>query len=487
MKKIYILPLICILLTNCVGILDEDPKSFISKTNFYRNESDAFAALFGTYGTLGNGSFPTIWFMALLECRSDYANGRGSQVSISNYEQPLDASNQVRAWNSYNEIYQGINRANAVLDNVSGIQMNENTKKIILAEAKFLRAFFYSNLVKYWGGVPIRDKEFTNFAQIAAPRASKQVVWDFIIKDLTEAIPDMANNFPLSQAGRATSWSAKMLLADSYLNLENWQAAANLAEDVIKNGPFSFVDIDEPNDFNRKLYGIDVTSHTENIWSIQHSETNGNSVPNFLHRTQPGGYGVGGVFAWIPVMTSFLGTWDKKDFRQIYNTYTFTVAPSGQIIPLPAPSPLFKKYQDGSAASGSAHRNNIPVYRLPEAYLIYAEASAKASNSVNPLAVERLNAVRRRAYGFDPLSPSSIDYPSNLPVNQFIDLVIQERGYEFILEMKRWNDLLRTGKAKEVIQATGKVWNDVSLLFPIPVDEINNNPAMTKEDQNPGY
>ena len=53
--------------------------------------------------------------------------------------------------------------------------------------------------------------------------------------------------------------------------------------------------------------------------------------------------------------------------------------------------------------------------------------------------------------------------------------------------MKRWNDLLRTGTAAEKIRATGKAWSDVSLLFPIPVDEINNNPAMTQADQNPGY
>ncbi|MCH6201563.1 RagB/SusD family nutrient uptake outer membrane protein [Aquiflexum sp. LQ15W] len=487
MKKLYILPIICILFTNCIGILDEDPKSFISRTNFYRNESDAFAALHGTYGTLGSGSFPTIWFMALLECRADYSDGRGSQVSISNYSQPLDASNQVRAWNSYNEIYQGINRANAVLDNVPAIVMNENTKKQILAEAKFLRAFFYSNLVKYWSGVPIREKEFTDFAQLPAPRASRQEVWDFILNDLEDAIPDMVNSFPNGQAGRASSWSAKMLLADVYLNLQNWQMAAAVAEDVILNGGYEFVAINEPDDFHRKIYGPDVITHSENIWSIQHSETNGNTIAQFLHRTQPGGYGVGGFFAWVPVMTSFLGTWDKNDFRQNYNTYTFTTAPSGQVIPLPSPSPLFKKYQDGTAASGGAHRNNVPIFRLPEAYLIYAEASARASNSVSPLALDRLNAVRRRAYGYNPLASSPVDYTSALTFDQFIELVLQERGYEFILEMKRWNDLLRTGKAKVVIEATGKTWSDVSLLFPIPVDEINNNPAMTDEDQNPGY
>ena len=77
--------------------------------------------------------------------------------------------------------------------------------------------------------------------------------------------------------------------------------------------------------------------------------------------------------------------------------------------------------------------------------------------------------------------------PSGLSANEFRNKVLEERAYEFVLELKRWNDLLRTGTAREAVEATGKTFMDFSLLFPIPFDEINNNPALSESDQNPGY
>jgi hypothetical protein len=488
MKKIIILVFLSCVFFQCENALVETPKSFLAKSNFYKNADDANAALTAVYSSLDGGSFPTIWFMSLVENRSDYSNGRGSQQTISVYDRILDNTNQSRVFNAWNEIYEGINRANVVLDNVPDIEMNETEKRQILAEAKYMRAFFYSCLVKYWGGVPIRDKELTNIDQIPSPRRTAADVWNFIKKDLTEAIPDLAPLFNANQSGRATSWAAKMLLADAYLNTEEWANARDFADDVIKNAPFTLVNINKPDDYLTKMYGPDVITHKEDIWSIHHTPTNGNNVAGFLARTVSGvALGANGVFAWLPVQSSFLGTWDKSDLRQQYNTYSYIVKAPGDTAFLPDPKPLFKKYQDNMAACGGCHQNNIPVFRLAEAYLVYAEAASQVEGSPPALALERLNIVRRRAYGLPLATPAAIDVRAGLSRTEFRDVVIQERGYEFIMEMKRWNDLLRTGTAAQKVSATGKVWSDVSLLFPIPVDEINNNPAMTQADQNPGY
>lgn len=488
MKKIIILIFLSGVFFQCENALVETPKSFLAKSNFYKNADDANAALTAVYSSLDGGSFPTIWFMSLLENRSDYSNGRGSQQTISVYDRILDNTNQARVFSSWNEIYQGINRANVVLDNVPAIEMNETEKRQIIAEAKYMRAFFYSNLVKYWGGVPIRDQELTSIEQVPSPRRTAKEVWDFIKKDLTEAIPDLADSFNANQSGRATSWAAKMLLADTYLTTEEWTQARDLADDVIRNSPFRLVVINHPDDYLTKMYGPNVTTYEEDIWSIHHTPTNGNNVAGYLARTVNGvALGANGVFAWLPVQTSFLGTWDKNDLRQQYNTYSYIVKAPGDTAFLPDPKPLFKKYQDNMAACGSCHQNNIPVFRLAEAYLVYAEAASQAEGGPSALALERLNIVRRRAYGLPQDAPAAIDVSAGLSQAEFRDAVIQERGYEFVMEMKRWNDLLRTGTAAEKITATGKAWSDVSLLFPIPVDEINNNPAMTQADQNPGY
>jgi disulfide oxidoreductase YuzD len=95
--------------------------------------------------------------------------------------------------------------------------------------------------------------------------------------------------------------------------------------------------------------------------------------------------------------------------------------------------------------------------------------------------------VKRRAYGYDPAVASPVDYPSGMSKDEFVDTVLQERGYEFMVERRRWYDLKRTGKVKEAFAAVGKNILDERMLFPIPEDEINNNPAINQEDQNPGY
>lgn len=489
MKKLLILLIIMIsgfCFNACEDVLIEEPEGILVQETFYQNESDALSALTAVYSIFDRGNgYPTIWFMALLENRAEYSNGRGSQIPMSVYDTPLDNSNQSRAFGVYNELYIGINRANAVMDNVADIDMNETLRSQYLAEARFLRAFFYSNLVKYWGGVPIRENEFTNLEQVPQPRASIAETWSFIIEDLQMAIPDLAPSFSESDSGRATSWAAKMLLADTYLNTENWQAAMDLADDVIVNGPFSLIEVQEADDF-MQIYGPEVVTHQEDIWSAHHSATNGQQVPTFIHDGNLG-YSVGGFRAWLPVENSILGSWDADDLRQEFNLYSFRVI-DGDTIFVNVQTPLlFRKYRDPDAPDNVNARNNIPFFRLPEAYLIYAEASSELNGGPDALALERLNIVRRRGYGLDLNSPSLQDYGAGLSAADFKDRVLDERAYEFVLEMKRWNDLLRTGRAQEVIEATGKVWSDVSLLFPIPIDEINNNPALSPSDQNPGY
>ncbi len=83
-------------------------------------------------------------------------------------------------------------------------------------------------------------------------------------------------------------------------------------------------------------------------------------------------------------------------------------------------------------------------------------------------------------------SAPSVDL-SGLDAATFRDAVLQERAREFVAEGRRWWDLKRTGRARAVIEATGKEFNDIMLLWPIPLAEIDNNPAISSEDQNPGY
>ncbi|MCY3997730.1 MAG: RagB/SusD family nutrient uptake outer membrane protein [Flavobacteriaceae bacterium] len=487
MKKLLIILFVGLFVIRCEENLQEVPESFLTQNNFINDPNYAISTLHSIYATFDRrNSYPLILFMALLENRAEYSDGRGSQVPISIYDKPLDNTNQVRAFNCWNDIYNGINRANNLLDNIDAVtELDPGLKARYIAEAKFLRAYFYSDLVKYWGAVPLRTNVFVDLADLPAPRTPASEIWRFIIDELTQAIPDLPQEIPpTSEVGRANAWAARMLLANAYLNTQDWNNAREQADFVIKNSPYSLVQVNSSEDF-LNIYGPEVTTHSEDIWSFQFTGVNGTSLPTFIAPGAVPGFSVAGYRAWLPVSTSILSSWDKDDLRRNFNLYNAQdIAETGVTFSEWA---LFGKWRDGGAPTAGSNRNNIPVFRLAEAYLIYAEAANEVESGPSALAYERLNTIRRRGYGLPLGTSSEIDVPSGLSANEFRNKVLEERAYEFVLELKRWNDLLRTGTAREAVEATGKTFMDFSLLFPIPFDEINNNPALSESDQNPGY
>jgi hypothetical protein len=183
-----------------------------------------------------------------------------------------------------------------------------------------------------------------------------------------------------------------------------------------------------------------------------------------------------------PIITN----WDNYDLRKRFNNYSRYVNAKGDTVPLPSTTPyLFKKFIKDP---NGYNTYSMPIVRYSEAFLIYAEASCRAEGSPSSLALERLNMIKRRGYGYDPSQPSPVDYPPGMSMDAFIDTVLTERAHEFMLEGRRWYDLKRTGLAGKVIEAAkGMKFNKDRLLYPIPESEINNNPAIHQEDQNPGY
>jgi len=183
--------------------------------------------------------------------------------------------------------------------------------------------------------------------------------------------------------------------------------------------------------------------------------------------------------------------WDDRDLRKEHNWYQTTdnrLPPGDPWFPYNSEVILApKKYNDPGATIAT---NPFPVYRFADVLLIYAEASAIVSGVPTEEGMEALNMVRRRAYGYDPMQSSPVDLKitdySSLEL--FIDRIVQERGYEFQFEAKRWFDLVRTGRVYSVIkEQTGRDVADKHLLWPIPQIEIDLNEGLSQDDQNPGY
>ena len=477
--------------SSCNDLLIEDPKNRLAQETFFKTAQDAESSIFGIYAPMREQEAYRTWYPAMLTNLNDYTFSRGSQVAISEYV-GLDGTNIVRAELIWQRLYRSINLSNISIQEIPKIAMDETQKKALVAEAKFLRALNYFNMVRLFGALPIRTEPFLDIDNVAGKRMPVADVYKLIEADLAQAETDLPDKG--AQEGRPTKWAAKTLLADAYLTSEQWQKAASKADEVVKSGKFSLVEVKVPDDF-LKIFGPTVQTTTEEIFALKFSRIDqlGWSYVVFPHATNTP-YSPGGNRAHFTRPTfPLIRDWPKEDLRKDFNLYTdYVDRVTNRVVALPAAEPIcFRKYRDGAAPSNNASGNDYYFYRYADVLLIYAEAAAMAANGPDALALERLNMVKRRGYGLNPMvAATAIDVKAGLSKDTFREILMNERAYEFMLEFKRWFDLKRMGtpylKAK-IKEALNRDVKDVHLLFPIPKVEIDNNPDMKPTDQNPGY
>ncbi|MDQ6477106.1 RagB/SusD family nutrient uptake outer membrane protein [Dyadobacter sp. LHD-138] len=472
---------------SCQNLLEEDPQSLLSTDKFYKTAADATTAVNAISSIFHQASMFNLRYAAHTTALEDYASGQGFYIPMSQYQitTPIMAVTD-GYWTGF---YRAIDASNRVLKYVPAIPMDEAEKSKILGEAYFYRAFAYYNLAKNFGAVPIRTEPTENLTQTGGKREPLEKVYALVIADLKTAEQTLPAT--QTQTGRPTAGAAKTMLADVYLVREQWADARDKAEEVISSKKYSLVGVKTSADFE-KIFGSEITTSSEEIFYIkyQHSVAGGNSIPQLYHLPTSiwatSGFGTFFGFPTYPLLRD----WRGSDLRKDFNLYTSGPNKQGVTVANSATQPIrFGKFKDVNVPASAAHGIDFPIYRYAEALLIYAEAASQASQGPTPLAVERLNMVHRRAYGQEAGAASSVDFKiGDYNATTFRDLVLKERAYEFLVEGKRWYDLIRTGKAKSVIkEAKGLTISDAVLLMPIPKQEIDNNADISPEDQNPGY
>ena len=464
--------------SSCENMLEESPKT-LAIENFYNTAEEVETAVNSIYSPL-RGLIPEQ--TVILDTHTDWGYGRGSRADY-NAMQGFNAANIINAGARWNAFYLSIRNANIVIENApkgSNISQDDINKNV--AEARFLRAFNYFQLVRNWGSIPLRTEK--NMTEADIVKSSVADVYTLIVSDLIFA----ENNLPEEQSlvGKPTKYSAKTMLADVYLTLDKFSEARDLANEVIQSGKYSLVPVTSKTDYQWKLFGPDIVTTPEEIFYIKYSRLAGygNFMLWILNHPNTGNFNYGGAYAHYGDATNpFYTSWNNSDIRKsLWDKINFglgsnTLVSSKYIEP---------KAVEKSQGAGNDH----PIYRYAEVLLIYAEASCMASNAPTTEGIEALNKVHRRAYGYDPNTPSTIDFKtSDYTKSTFQDLVLQERAYEFIFEGKRWYDLKRTGKAAAVIKAAkGITIAEKAYLWPIPVSELDFNKALDPiTDQNPGY
>ncbi len=470
MKYIVFIILGALLICSCEDLLIEKPQAIAVET-FYNTAGEIEAGVAAIYTPIRN-TYKAEYPVMLEESSDIIHEGRGSWLFPSQYS-GMDATNITRISNQWVYFYQAIRNANIMIEAIPNANsLSDNKKDEYLGESMFLRALSYFQLVRNWGEIPLRTIE--NMSEIEVPRSPVADVYKLIISDLEFAESTLPST--VSTIGHPTQWSAKMLLTDVYFTLNQYDKAAEKSNEVIQSGLYNLVEVEQFDDFE-KLYGPMVLT-SEEIFYLRYHEQDPFNAPFYFH-------GVGGEYVVADGYYCCNGNvnhtpyvnQDDNDLRKAF-WYPYSGHDEGTL--------LLRKFNDLNA---TAPRNSFPMYRYADCLLLYAEASCQISTGPTAAGLEALNMVHRRAYGYPPTQPSPVDFVLNdYTKDSFIELCMQERGYETVGEAKRWFDLKRLGKAgaeKYVLQNRGMTIAEKHYLYPIPINELNYNSAIT--NQNPGY
>ncbi len=506
MKGLYIYTLITLFGFSACVKLDEVPRSFIAPDQFYNTAGDAISAVNSIYYPMVDnttGAQPI--YNRLFNTGMDYMTddldaGPGSpNAEVRALANLTHASTNLRVQQIWTQHYEGINRANVALEQIPGIQMEEGLKKRLLGEASFLRGFYYFNLVRLYGGVPLllTDQTRLSVAELKVPRNTVDEVYSQIIKDL-EAAGTYFTGATAGEPGRATRGASVALLSKVYLTRRDWTNAIKYAEAVI-NGSFGYDLFEEYAHVFLPAY----KNGKEHIFSAQikgSSISTGHLVtPTDIRAGVPGLRGSYGTQLTTykngsdNYYTLYKMYADKDKRKRVSFVTSYTSPTNGQrYFTLNAPGdsvPYVNKSWDPNYPSSGHSDANANVLRFSEIFLILAEAENEL-NGPTEKARAAVNRVRRRA-GVDDVSLS-------LSKDQFRDFVYLERRLELVAEYHRYFDLIReigsenTGSGPEGRGVLLKHLNLVGktnvrerhYLYPIPQGEMDRNPKLT---QNPGW
>lgn len=472
-KRIYIVLFSTVFLGSCD--LDPIPTSAVVVDNFFNNDSEITAGIINIYDGLqgsnpleGDGGFNNPHLAIQIEYQmgevlSDNARTKSGSPQGFDFETFTVLPQTAAVITYYRSMYNIIFRANVVLENLE----NATPENVVRfeAEARFLRAYAYFNLVRFYGDVPLIDRVIgPDETDIAFTRVDESTIYDFIISDFEFAVNGGLDN---SSRSRASLAAAQTFLAKVHLTLGNYATAQTLLEAVIASGNYSL----EPNFFDI-FYN---EANNETIFSIGFDDTLVDDSQGFSAEFLDAvGRGTGTNYATaelVEALTENGGNRTQFTIREdpgnpgLYQTVKF----------LPIPDPSVGNFS--VPANPRIAGNDWIVTRYADVLLLHVEAIlAGANQTSNQAALDSFNAVRVRA-GLD----------AQTVVTQ--QLLMDERRVELAFENHRFLDLKRFGVAQEVLAAFSAAnshdFQAFELLLPIPGPEIAISQGILT--QNPGY
>ncbi|MCT2562160.1 RagB/SusD family nutrient uptake outer membrane protein [Chryseobacterium herbae] len=472
MKKIFLTIALFSLAVSCKDdYLDIKQEGQTEAASFFKTQEDALQATSAIYSFLRsweNSAFPYQFVFGVPADDVVKGSNPGDSSFINVYDNFTYTVSDEGVRGYWIGQWQAVNRTNQVITNVPAIDMDTTLKNRLIAESRMLRAYFYFNLVRIYGGVPIYDKVETVYEK---PRNSVEEVYNFIIADLLAAAEVLPQTYPASDLGRVTKGAALGLLSKVYLYKKDWQKAYDTSNLVIGMG----YDLDP--DFNH-LFRPAGEFGKESVF-----EVNCGCEPPYKGSQYAEVQGVRDQFGWgfftpSSALENAFETGDiRKELTILRNGET---TPEGDLIAMGDANSVTTYNQKiyvpkalNNSACGYGSIQNIRILRFAEILLINAEAANELGNAST--AKLNLDKVRDRA----DLLPTTAT--TQIALRQAI---WHERRVELALEGDRFVDLVRTGQAATVLAPYGfKAGKNE--IFPIPLDAMDqSHGAFT---QNPGY
>jgi hypothetical protein len=445
--KIILLTGFALILNSCDQTLEPKPVDLLTDDVVLNEAKDVPNVEIGLYNAFRD-VIPSTIFSGDFTADMLLFNGTFSQYRELGTKNITSANASVSGlWASvYNTIY----ISNFILErlpDVPGVKTADRQR--VTAVARFLRGYSYFIALHTFGGVPeVLTTSIQENRNI--PRASADDINALIESDYTAALgnlPDVPSN-----PGYAGNYAVRCALAKFHLYNKNWTQAESFATSVISSNKYQLDTLYE--------YIVQKDFPGESIFEVAYTITDDPGT---------GSLGLNNLFVGrreiIPsnqVVLSLYSTesGDRKTNIE-FNSANLSGSDNG--------------WQVAKYGTKDEDNNNVYVFRLAEQYLIRAEARAQQGNLDG--AIADLNVLRDRA---------KATLISSASQSQLISLIEQERVYELAFEGHRWYDLVRTGRASQVMPLFNSNWKSTYELWPIPQREIQNNPALVG-NQNPGY
>jgi len=489
-------------LMNSCNDLDLQPLDRVTESTFYKTSADFDGAIFASYSSIQDlwgtstetlserGEFWKITVTITDDVAADFNLADGISRDIDNL---FIRASDVPYAAAFTQIYEGILRANLVLENLDGDnELTDAEKTVFEGEARFLRAWFHFQALKLWGTPPLAIEVLKDLDNLNLPNSSKEELFTQILADLDVAASNLPDAWGSANLGRATSWTARAYIGKVNVWREDWPAAIAAFEEVIMQGPyaleanyedvFAFDNENNEESFFEVQYGGPFSD--DNLWVFDdtHSEA--------FKASQGTGRGwywdasngaPGGKLGWWAPTQDLVDAYEPGDVRKevslyedgdMYITTNFSMVPYDPT--WSSTGFTFRKYRGPRNLVPANHSSNLQAdfnnerwFRFAELKLLYAEALIEMGRSGD--AAIQINDVRARA-GLGPFT------------GDVTEAMRKEKRMELAFEPHRWFDIVRWGIGPQVF---GSAWEQRFEVFPFPQSEVDKSDGMLV--QNPGY